>query len=332
MKRKNILLTIGSLASVSLPLIAAVSCGTSWHQWNKDDSSNSTNLKQDPTKSNIDSYNPNKPKDNSTDQNTVINTTKTLFATRDIAELKAVAYDSQTNEINLNEVNNQFELNKLLIDILGMRAPESIENYWKSSRWSDFSNYINDIKETQDIKVKFTDNAQKPHEFSVKWDISSSKPNIKNGLSTIGHFADIETQESKFYDSKKFALTDEGFLKAADAAVDLIDIPIVKSITSINRDYSMRKLALLVNIPPDAFNAFKDLLNDISSFTGQLFNVSADTHLFTNETIKTWINEKHLNPKIKITNIDENANYPNGLIEAAFLLQSISRDYDELGK
>lgn len=86
-------------------------------------------MKQDPTKSNVGSFNPNKPNDVSTGQSSSVTTTKSLFATRDITDIKAAAYDAQTNEINLNEVNNQFELNKLLIDIIGLKSPESLENY-----------------------------------------------------------------------------------------------------------------------------------------------------------------------------------------------------------
>lgn len=333
--KKRIAITIGSLLAVSLPVTATVSCGTSWHKWGHASSYDPASLTQDPTKSNIESNNPNKPKESNTSKNENVVTTKDLFAIRPIADLKKLAYDESTSTIDLTKVNNQFELNALLVNIVQLKSPKSIENYWRSTSWTEFASFVSQVVETKEINIKYTDSQNVEHKTIAKWDISASKQKIIDGLKDTTHYVDIEADEQKYFNAAKNELTEDGLfiLAKAKAVVDLINLPIVSALTNVSLDYASNKLALLVNLPTPAFNAFKGLLSDIGKFTGPLFKVDKDNnYIFENETIKYWISQKHLKPNIVISDIDNKARYPEGLIEGAFLLQAVSTEYDELGK
>lgn len=327
--KKKLFITTGSLLAVSLPLSAVVSCGTSWHKWNHTSAQDPKSLVQNPDKSNIESVNPNKPKSVTDNKNVNVITTKDLFAIRPIDEIKAAAFVNDI--INLNEVKNQFELNALLVDLVKIKSPKSIENYWRSSAWTEFTTFLSGVEETKDINLKYTDTQGREHNSTVKWDISSSKDAIIKGLLDTNHFVDIEAKEQEYYDAVKGVLTDDGFSLAKQKAIDLVNIPVVESLKTVSLDYAIHKLALLVNLPVSAFGGFKKLLTDIGQFTSQLFDVD-DAYVFKNEMIKYWVSQKHLKPNIFITDIDNKARYPKGLIEGAFLLQAVSREYDDLGR
>lgn len=335
MKRK-ILITTGTLLAVSVPITTVVSCGTSWHKWASNNSQGTP--VQDPMASNIESVNPNASKNDTSGQNKIINTVGSLFATRDINEIKTKAYDDQTNTINLNELQNQFELNKLLVNLVGINSPESIERYWKSDRWNDFSTFVSTIKEKMDINIQYTNSDKTVSSSTVKWDISKSKQPIIDGFKTNDHFLDLEKDEMKYYNPLTDELTERGKSESAKVAASLAnDILIVKNLAEIFPNYAIKKLGLLTNIPTPAFNAFKQLLTDIGEFTSQLYNVTLNpknsrAYTFNNKIIDIWIKESRLNPSIVINDIDNPYSNPEGVIDSTFLLQAISREYDDLGK
>lgn len=295
--KNKLFITTGSLLAASLPLATVVSCGTSWHKWSHTSAQDPKSLTQNPDKSNVESVNPNKPKSVADNQNVSVSTTKDLFAIRPIAEIKAAAFNN--NIIDLNQVKNQFELNALLVDLVKIKSPKSIENYWRSSTWTEFTTFLSGIEETKDINLKYTDAQGREHNSTVKWDISASKNAIVKGLLDTNHFVDIEAKEQEYYDATKGVLTDDGFSVAKQKAIDLMNISVVESLTTVSLDYASHKLALLVNLSVSAFGGFKKLLTDIGKFTNQLFDVD-DAYVFKNEMIKYWISQNHLKPNIVI--------------------------------
>lgn len=347
--KKKLFITTGSLLAVSLPLSAVVSCGTSWHKWNRTDGTDPVSLVQDPQKANVESYNPNKPKDSSTTSSnhdvqntntstTAVTTNKDSFAIRDVIRNFDIQvgdpklYDAATKTVNLNEIKNQFELNMLLAKIIGLNSPKPIETYWRSTSWPEFTTYLQGIEENIEINLKYTDIKNQEHTTTAKWDITDAKQEIIDGLTHKDHFVGIETDEQKYYDATNSQLTEDGFTLAKNSAVELMSISIVNSLTSVDLNYAGNKLALLVNLPKSSFDAFEKLLADIGNFTSSLFNFQTDTSSkFTNETISVWAKEKLIKVKIDINKIDTPVRYPKGMIEGAFLIQAISRKYDNLG-
>lgn len=229
-KIKNIV--IGSVV-MALPLVTTMSCSTTWTRWGVDDVEDTSYT-----------YNPKTAP--------VI-----LWQVRDIDEIKASAWNSSTNEINLDNVRNQYELMDLLTSILGLGSDVPIDQYWDD--FDGMKTYLEGITKTLPFfKIKFG-NASKP----LIWNVETT---IDNAIKGIDDYNLNPDPSAKAYDVELNGLNPDGqpndFDQVATVGMSLTNIPVVSNLLAEDNAFAMA-MSKLVNLPQQTFDSFKELLNSI---------------------------------------------------------------------
>lgn len=342
MKKKIIIL--GTIASI-LPLAFVASCGSTWSQWKNNE--NQLDSEQDPIVTN---HEPTKTNSisggNAGNQNVVLQPNNEQWKMRDLATLKSEAFDATTNTIEISKLKNQFELNRLLADVVGLKSPHPLEYYWQHDKWSEFKSFISSISDTLTIKIQYSQKSGTVKSSDIKWDITNSKSKI---LTTLDDGIEFYKQNQPPYQPVDLAKYHEFYLenaalgyvdlnenklsggalnKVANIAAPLTYIPTVTALTDVDGDYAGEKLALLVNLPKDTFDAFGDFLTEIDYFTSAVYGQEGKSK---NESINLWFAENSIDKNINLKKRQSDSKISKESKElciGAFVLQALSTDYD----
>lgn len=319
------LLSIGVIASVVVP----TSCSTTWRHWdvNNDNTEHEALL----------------PKPEIADD--------ALWQVRPIEELK-LAYDATSESIDLSLLNNQYEVQTLVADVINMRtgdlagmpneygdldpAPDGkkdpIDHYWKSG-WIDgeynkpenvyreMQLYLASLVQTSNLRFMYSgSNLQ----HSVDWDLSvpiSDIPTINDAIEAMHYYEGDPSL--KAFDVEAAGITDTSqpadLSSVTAAADDFMNNPIVSTILSIDEAFCLR-MAKLANLPQVTFDAFN----------GILLKVDAEmTKIYNSEVFNKFVTDKNID--WKISQYDGTKDFykykqPSELFKGIFILSAIGAE------
>ncbi len=234
-KKRIILSSLGAITIMS-PIVAAVSCSTSWTKWSKDDSADTKR----PT------YN----------FAHIIDSTIVKLSKLEIDALKLRAIDTTNKTLNMDEVKNVSELIALIGEVFKFRPDNPIDSYYQSlDKIEDFANNLANNPGYRIIKTGQT-------EVALDWDISSAQQEIINGIHGEGPSA-VEITDVK--DNMPDTLTNQTMADEIVAkGLDFLTIGAVKELLTVYPEGALR-LSKLLNLPEDAFNGIKLLLEQLDS-------------------------------------------------------------------
>lgn len=260
------LFTIGSLLS-AIPVVAVVSCSTTWTKWEED-----KNAKQTMTKFKREFA------------------AQVLWKVRPDVELNA-AWDAGTKTLDVTKLNNQFELIQSMINILDIKSPDKIDSYWNDM--DRLKTYLNKINKKLDFKIK-----DENGEHLVHWDITDVINNAVKGIDdwvTGGNLA-----SEKAYDVEKNGLVNgqpKDMTEVALVGGSLITNGVVQALMGYDTNFAM-DLSKLVNLPKATFDNFKHLMTAINKLFNDIWSQiksstwvqGLDFNLGTNGKIDTYKN------------------------------------------
>lgn len=321
MKKKIIIL--GSCLLTLSPLVA-ISCSTSWQKWEVKDNQNSDPIdpklirSSDAPKA---SFKDNAPKV----EKISVSLDASLRTTRDNTTVLKDAYDVNTKTIDLEKINNQFELNNILIESLQLRPSKNIEEYYRFAEFSNFISYFDQIVPNETFILKYKNEIKK-----ITWDISAVKAALKTamtaGIANRNNDPAVHVEDRNYFVNGNWV---GGVGDVVSAGVDMLKKDVVQGILSIDFDYATNKLALLTNFPSPAFKIFKDFLDNIGKFTQAIYGID-DKNIFVAEPMKLWEQDKKVEIGLLINSTNYKAANPKFICDGAFLLQGLSQTYKEV--
>ena len=247
--KKKTLLSIGSIATIALPIATTVSCTTTWTEWTKNDS-----------------------------EQTHVQFIRTHAApihwkVRSDSELMN-AYDSVLNTLDISKINNQFELVKILTKIISISSANNIDTYWNN--YPSMKTYLNGIVKKLDLKIKYNGITQ-----TINWDVQSIIQNAINGIDSYSpHLDSSGYDDNKAFDVEKKGLLTNGMpvqlTKVALVGAPLTAIPIVSDLMALDGPFSLL-LSKLVNLPKTTFSEFTNLLKNINKFVNDVWTAIETT-------------------------------------------------------
>lgn len=320
--KKKILFLSSTLLTFS-PLIA-ISCSTSWQKWEVNDNQNSDPINpklirtSDAPKA---SFKDNAPKV----EKISVSLDAPLRTTRKNDVITKDAYDVNTKTIDLEKINNQFELNNLLIDLLNLRPPKNIEEYYQFAEFANFNTYFDQIIPTETFVLKY-----KTETKQITWDISTIKVDLKKAMTT--GIANNNATPAVNVEKRNLFVNGNwvgGVSDVISAGADMLNKDVVQGILSIDFDYATNKLALLTNFPKPAFDIFKVFLDNVGKFTQSIYEID-DKNIFVAEPMKLWEQDKKVEIGLLINSTNYKAANPKFICDGAFLLQGLSQTYKEV--
>lgn len=230
---KKVLLTLGTLSTL-VPAISAVSCSTTWTRW-------------------------------SADKNAV--ETKTVFkreyaphsawrARQDVEIMKA--FDVSTGRLDVNKINNQYELLVLITKLLKLKTGESIDAYW--NQYPKMKTFLSNITKVVHVHIGSK---------KIDWDVTSI---ITKAIAGID---DYKVGDARKYDVEKNGLDRNGqpkdFQEVALAGQSMTSIPLVASLLRYDSTFALG-MSKLVNLPVKTYEAIQEFLMQINSFMDDIWN------------------------------------------------------------
>lgn len=267
---KNLLFGLGALGAVVAPVAAVVACGDS--STKKDDSKLNTTTTNTP----------------------VVTNHVTPITMRSVAELKTAAYDASTNTINLNKINNQFELAILMSDITALKEMAGIANGFEDpnlekdrtnleAHWNAVKTKMeNSINARTNETINFISNGKS---FAFNLDINKHLTKIVDAIKS----ADASTI-SAAATKNPTSLTDGEIAAGAPILSGDSTKLIVSALVQINMPLAMNSLMKLTHLPNASFDAFLDFVAQVqSSFLG----------LVNSDAFNDWVSTSNVNMLLK---------------------------------
>lgn len=319
------ILSIGVFASAVVP----TSCSTMWMHWNVD---------KDNTE-----YEAALPQPEISEDN--------LWKVRPMEELRT-AYDASNETVDLSLLNNQYEVETLIAEIIKMNTgdltgspdiygnldhtpdgkKDPIDYYWKSgwldgeyneptNLYKEMQIYLNNLVQTSNLRFLYG-SSNLSHSFS--WDLTTSVNGIPTITEAIDAMYNYEGDPStKGYDVEASGITDtsqpEDLASVTAAAEDFMNNPIVSTILGLDEAFCLR-MAKLANLPKTTFDAFNGILLKIDTEMTEIFHSDVFNEFVTNKNIE-W----------KISQYDGTKNFykyhqPIDLFKGIFILSAIGAE------
>lgn len=290
------LLSIGVFASVMVP----TSCSTMWRHWD---------VSKDKTE-----YEAVLPQPEISEDN--------LWKVRPMDELKR-AYDANSETIDLNLLNNQYEVQTLVAEVLNMNTTDlaglpdkygnldptpdgkkdPIDYYWKSgwidgeynppeNMYKEMQIYLTTLKQISYLRFSYG-NSNKFH--SIDWDLSTSIngiPTINEAMEAMYYYeGDVS---SKAYDVEAAGISEDSqpadLSSVTAAATDFMNNPIVSTILGLDEAFCLR-MAKLANLPKTTFDAFNGILLTVDSEMTKIYNSDVFNHFVTEKNINWTVSQ-----------------------------------------
>lgn len=258
MKRinKNYLIGLGTIVSTSIPICTTISCTTTWTHW--------TPMPSEETR-------------------TIFHRTKApqiKWKVRQEATLMN-AWNSSTSTLDLNMVNNQFELISILTKILSISTSNRIDSYWND--YNSMKTFLNQIKRRINFKIQYEGVVQ-----NIAWNVGTI---IDNAVSAIDSYVpridrnpgptllhDInrawDIEGANLPPSSLKGLSPDGtpkdFMNVARIGAPMTSIPIVQGLLNLDGSFAL-SLSKLVNLPKETFEQFKNLLSSMDTFLNNVW-------------------------------------------------------------
>ena len=157
MKKTILKLVLGTPVAIT-PVIGVVSCNTSWIKWDRNDSPSNLKFIFTSDKS---------PED--------------MWKTRSLKILKK-AWDENTETINLEKLNNQFEFIKLFFEITNAKPHKDFKDYSYIENWDSFKKYIHEMNFPENIKIRYKNNIKDFDISKMSNHLNSIKENMEKGI------------------------------------------------------------------------------------------------------------------------------------------------------
>lgn len=259
MKYKKIFLPVLAFTA-TIPVVAAVSCTTSWTKWSPD--SPETPVKP--------VYTPQPMAEN-------------FWKIRDASELM-LAWDESTSTLDLEKVNNQYELVSILGNILNFSTDFPMDMLY--NKYAEMKVYLSGlVKSIPHFKVKYKNDIS----VEIPWnDITTL---INEAIAGIDEYLanpdpsllklDLNGQDSEGHDKiVDNQPVDVGGVYTAGKS--FMEIQMVSSLLDIDPIFAM-EMSKMVNLPAKTFDKFSELLIKIDEFLQQIFE-SAITQKWVSES------------------------------------------------
>lgn len=264
--RKKIMTLIASLTIITTSL-HSISCSTTWINWKRgDDVETDFEFKRD---------------------DKIISDWQYKKRGNDIL---MQAYDYASKTLDLDKLNNHYELITVLGTISQLKSKNPIDSFWQQASWEGNLYSVNDYKNGYfDLIKSQLSFSLKNDKQLINYDLSSSLSEIINGFHEFKNDGvkayDLEQDDSQVDSDGKV----QDIVNVARVGLKMTAIDIVKSLTSYNSYFALR-LSKLVNFPKKSFDYFVHLLQSLDLWTKTIFN---------NPILKTWIEQKNVNFKIE---------------------------------
>lgn len=285
------ILTLGSCISIIAPITGVISCSTSWAKWHKNENQIITKYKF---------------------QHKTVDPIK--FSIRAKAQIMQ-AYDVATSTIDLNKLNNFFELIQLIGYSSKIKTSQNIDEWYDKANWNHLKDYINNIQKQISYHFKYT-NSKGVETISntsivdltqeitnIIQGFNSYTPNIAPATNLDGTANPLSGKDlSKAYDVEWHGVSggqprDLG--QVAIIGAPLLSIPSVSAIKDMDSSYAL-KLSKLVNIPKYSFDQFILFLTKLDTLFASIYS---------SNSIREWEQDKAISPAINENGVLSNSSF-----------------------
>lgn len=251
---------IKTIATMAIPMpfiLATVSCSTTWISWKRQpDQETKYEFIKDKEKAKENQYK--------------------------VRNLEILLQSFQDGIINLEQINNHYELIALLKYLSHLFSTQPIYQWWAEKDWHNFHNldhtgFFDQINDnlTLRFKIGFQVSA-----IEISYNLTSTLKTINNG------FQEFKVDGKKAFDVAAKGVnkdnTPKDLIGVSMVGLPLVSNPLVRALLSYQNNFAL-KLGALTNLPETSFQSFVNLINHLDIWLNQIFN---------NQQIQTWVKAK----------------------------------------